>query len=467
MTTTAATPGKIPTAPGALPVLGHVLPMIRDPLGLLAGLPEHGALVRLRFGPVQAFVICDPDLFHQAMRNPRVFDKGGMFYERMAYMTGYNIGTCLYSDHRRHRRLTQPALRSTRIAGYTDIMATHIGALVAGWQDGETIDVQRTTMRLTISIAVATMFGTGLAPELAETAIADLELLLTGLYGRMFLPSAVGRMPLPANRRFARAVQRLRTVSESIIRERRDRPADQGDLLSMLLTAHDDPEAAQYAPMTDREISDQVVGFFLAGAETTANSLAWALSLLGRHPEIERDVADEARTVVGDGPVRYEHVARLTFTRQVIIETLRMYSPAWLLTRRVTEDAELGGHRIPRGATVIVSPYLIHRRPDLFPHPDVFDPHRPELLDHHPRGSQVAFGAGPRKCMGEEFTMTLDPLALAAITARWSLTHIDSGPTSPAAALLLGPRGLRMTVHRRAGACRIRPVQHPSPFNGL
>ncbi|MEY9836640.1 cytochrome P450 [Streptacidiphilus sp. EB103A] len=451
MTATTTAPRNIPVAPGAVPGLGHALPMLRDPLGFLTRLPEHGDVVRLRLGPAHVLVVCDPDLFHEVMLNSRVFERGGTFYQRFAEATGNNIGTCPYADHRRYRRLTQPAFRVSRFPGYTSIMADRLDELARGWQDGESFEITSAMMNMTGSLFVSAMFGTGLDPKIVDGAVTSIKDLLAGLYQRIFLPSALAHAPLPANRRCERAMRTLRAMSETIVGERRaSGTTDQGDLLSMLMAGQDELETAQFAPLTDVEIMEQVVAFFIAGAETTANALAWALIELSRHPDIEREVAAEARSVVGDGVVRHEHLERLTLCGQVILESIRMYPPGWILTRRASEDTTLGGYDVPRGTTVAVSPYLLHHRPDLFPRPGVFDPYRPEILARRPRGPLVPFGSGPHKCMGDEFALTLSPLALAAITARWSLTPADANPARPITGMLLAPRDLRMTVHRRA-----------------
>lgn len=221
MATTVSRSAQVPVAPGALPGLGHTLPMMRDPLAFLTRLPEYGDVVRLRLGPANVLVVCDPDLFHEVMANARVFERGGTIYQRFAEATGNHAGTCPYGDHRRYRRLTQPAFRTTRLPGYADIMADRLDAFTHGWHDGETLEIASAMTNMTGSLFVSAVFGMGLDPKIVDGAVTSIKHLLAGLYQRLFLPSALAHAPLPANRRCERAVRTLHTLSETIIGARR------------------------------------------------------------------------------------------------------------------------------------------------------------------------------------------------------------------------------------------------------
>ncbi|MEU7062916.1 cytochrome P450 [Streptomyces sp. NPDC046161] len=445
-------------APRGLPVAGHLLPMLRDPLAFLSSLPAAGDLVRIRIGTFPVIVICDPDLTRQVLLDDRTFDKGGPLYDQLRHITGDSLGTCPHARHRRQRRLAQPAFHPTRFPGYVQSMSEQTRLVTDAWQEGQVLDVLAAMLNLTIRNTVETVFKGTLTPRLLDQATKDLTLLFRGLYRRALLPPWVNRLPTPANRRYEHTHARLRAMVDNIVTHRRMQDTDHGDLLSALLAARDTTPAPAHradgtpgsSALNDTEISDQAMTFFIAGAETAANLLAWALHLLAQHPAIRADVEAEADTVLAGGPIRHEHLPQLECTRRVITETLRLYPPAWIFTRTTTTDTSLGGHPIPAGTTIAYTPYLIHRRPDLYTSPHDFNPDRwTTNQPPPPRGALIPFGAGARKCIGNEFAITESTIALATITARWRLHPTPDSHVRPTPALMLSPRGLTMRITPR------------------
>ncbi|RSS76845.1 cytochrome P450, partial [Streptomyces sp. WAC06614] len=190
--TTAGTP--IPTAAGARPVVGHLLPLLRDPLGFLTSLPEQGDVVRVRLGPTDVVVLCDPHLMHEVLRNDRVFDKGGQLFDRYRESLGDGLGTCPHSRHRRQRRLVQPAFHPDRMPGYTEIIAAQTATQVAAWRDGQVIDVMAETTALAARNVAAALFSDALSPT-ARTRIAkDLATIMAGIFRRMLTPPPLDRL---------------------------------------------------------------------------------------------------------------------------------------------------------------------------------------------------------------------------------------------------------------------------------
>ncbi|MFF3257297.1 cytochrome P450 [Actinacidiphila glaucinigra] len=183
------------------------------------------------------------------------------------------------------------------------------------------------------------------------------------------------RLPTPCNRSYLRARARLRDTLDQIIAQRLAEGTDQGDLLSALIAARDPEEGGR--GMSRAEISDQTIAFFLAGTETTAATVGWALDLLARHPEIEQRVHSEVDTVLGGAAATHTDLPDLTLTERVITETLRLRPPGWFITRLVSADTELGGHPLPAGATVAYSAYFIHHRPDPYDNPEAPRPPSP------------------------------------------------------------------------------------------
>ncbi|HEX4101609.1 MAG TPA: cytochrome P450 [Pseudonocardiaceae bacterium] len=442
------------TAPGALPLLGHTLPLLRNPLQFLASLPTCGDLVRIRIGPVEAIVVCKPELIRQVLLNDRVFDKGGPLLDRGREMLGDGLATCPHSLHRRQRRLTQPAFHPTRLPGYAQMMTKHITDVTGSWQDGQVLDVLPEMMTLTTRTVVETMFSDALPPAVLGAVLDDFSAVLARIYKRAFMPPALDSLAIFGNRRYDRARLRLRQIIGRVVTERRASRADRGDLLSILLAASDPTDGQG---LSDAEIVDQVLTFFIAGSETTAGTLAWAVHLLARHPDIERRLHAEVDAVLAGAAASFEDLPKLELTGRALTETLRLYPPIWISTRTTTTDTHLGGHPIPAGSILAYSTYLLHHRPDLYPDPDRFDPDRwTGHTAQPPREALIPFGGGPRKCIGDTFAVTAATLALATLAGRWRLRLLPGQHVHPALVPLLHPRGLRMRATARTTRCPSR-----------
>ncbi|AWS48624.1 cytochrome P450 [Streptosporangium sp. 'caverna'] len=439
-------------APGRLPLLGHLLPLIRDPLAFLSSLPVRGDLVEVRVGPTKAVVVCDPELNHRLLMEDRTFDKGGAFIEKAREFVGDSLGTCPHSLHRRQRRLAQPAFHQARMPGYTGIMTEHITEATRSWRPGRVLDVYAEMTGITFKILLATMFSSSLPAQAGHDRLhEDIVAIFDTVYRRMLTPRSLNRLPTPGNRRYRQAVARLHRNVHAVLADRRADGTDHGDLLSALLAARDDGSETAGRGLSDTEITDNTMMFVLAGTETTASALAWALHLVAGHPEVERALHGEVDAVLDGRPATHTDLPHLKLTGRIITETLRLYPPGWIFTRTTTADALLGGHRIPENTTVIYSPYILHRRADLFDAPDRFDPDRWMPGRVQPgRHTLVPFGGGSRKCIGDTFAVTEATLALATIASRWTLRHVAGPPVTPAKSAVLYPRNLRMRAKVRA-----------------
>ncbi|ETA71088.1 cytochrome P450 [Actinospica robiniae] len=443
----AKVPADIPAAPGALPLAGHLRQLLRDPLGFVSGLPAHGDLVRVRFGPMTIVVVCDLETTLRVLRDDRIFDKGGLLYDRSRVVLGNGLITCPHADHRRQRRVLQPAFSSERLSRYAPVMTAHAREAAEQWHDGQIIDVNKLMMQLTERIIAEVMFSDALAPAALSTALDDLGVVIPGIIRSMIMPPQLAWLPTPADRRFRRAHTRLRATLGEIIAERRADHADRGDLFSAMLSTAAASREDDDGPLTDTEAIDQAVSFFVAGTETTSSGLAWALYALGRHPEICERVRAEVDEVLGGRPGTYADVPRLELTGRVVTEALRAWPPAgWLLTRTVARDVRLGGHDLPAGTTLGYSPYVIHHRPDLYPAPDRFAPERWDAAHRPRREAFIAFGFGARRCIGDQFAFAEVVLALAVLVARWRFEPLPGPDVRPSVAAGLAPHRLRMRV---------------------
>jgi cytochrome P450 len=422
-------------APGAWPLLGHVVALQRRPLALLDSLPAHGDLVEVRLGPRPAYVVCHPDLARQVLTDLRGFDRTGLVYTRVRTAMGNGLASAAHQDHRRQRLVMQPAFRREHLRGYVAVMRQEITAAMASWHDGDQIDLVEETFTLTTTIALRALFSSQLDPAQAELLRRAFDTFLRGIYTRAVLPLA-GRLPTPGNHRYTRAVATWRTQVSDLIEAYRHTGADRGDLMSRLLAARDDEDQG----LSDAELADQVAVLILAGGETTSAAVTWSWHLLTTHPDILEAVQTETDAVLGGDIAGWDHLPRLDLTARVVREALRLYPPAWVLPRTCTRPVTLAGRTLPPGSMLVFSPYILHRRPDLYPDPTRFDPARWLTPVPGHRASYLPFGAGATRCIGEEFGLAEATLILATTAARWNLSPDPGTPISPAARAVLVPK---------------------------
>jgi cytochrome P450 len=432
-----------------LPLAGRLR---RDRIGTLRQLANaYGDVVGFRVGRQPFVLLNHPDHVEDVLiTRARLFKKGRAL-ERARRVLGNGLLTSEADVHLRQRRLVQPAFHKDRIAAYAGTMIVHASRAAERWREGEELDVAGEMNRVTLTIVADTLFGADVGAEAAEVRRA-----LTSVFEMFpitmspFAP-VLERLPLPVVRRYRRAQAHLDRVIFRIIDERRARPVDRGDLLSMLLLASD--EEGDGGGMTDAQVRDEVMTLFLAGHETTANALTWTWLLLAQNPDIEPRLHAELDAVLGPRPPQVEDVSRLAYTRRVLAESMRCYPPAWAIGRRALEDFEIGGYTVRRGTVVLVSQYLLHHDARFFCDPERFDPDRwlPERLKSRPKYAYFPFGGGTRVCVGESFAWTEGILVLATLAQRWRLVSLESAPVPMQPVITLRPaRAVRMRVTARS-----------------
>ncbi len=430
-------------------MVGHAWPMMRDPVRFTGSLSQLGDLVEVRLGPVRALVPCHPELLWRVLTDDRVFDKGGPLFDRVRATIGNGVGSCPYAEHRRQRRLIQPAFHHSRLDRYTEVMAQEAAALASRWRNRQVVDVYPALFGAALRTVLRSLFTTRADDTSVDRMRRSVETLLHQITARMFVPNVLQRLPLPINRRFDRALTDLRRHIDALVADYRHTDDDRGDLLSSLLSARDEDER-----LTDTEVGDQALTMLVAGSDSVAATVSWALHLLDRHPNVRAALHQEVDTVLGGEPARATDLTRLPHTGRVINEALRLYPPGWLFTRITTEDVDLGGHRLPAGTTVAFCPSAVHLRAEVHDRPNAFDPDRwlPERARHLPRGAFVTFGGGARKCAGQEFGLAESTLLLATLASRWRLRSAPgSDPRPVALSTALRPRRLLLEPTTRPG----------------
>ncbi|MER5728872.1 cytochrome P450 [Streptomyces sp. NPDC002138] len=438
---------EVQRAAGGLPWLGHVIQLMRDPLAFLALQRGGAAVVRLQLAGRRVHLVNGGDAARQVLVSS-VFDKGGPFMDTARFLVGNGVITCSNADHRRQQPVMRPAFGRDQVARYAPVMGECVTQALGGWREGERLDVEASMYALAARVVARTLIAAPAGREAADVMAGALPVLLEGMFRRMLVPwPLLHRLPSPANRRFDRAQARLGRAVEDVIGQYRSGQAPGDDLLSLVMAAVDDDGR----PLDDAEVRDQILSVLAAGVETTASLLAWTLHALADHPAVERRLWGELdRELAGREPA-FADIERLPYTRQVLIEVLRLWPPTWMLSRITLEQTVLAGFTVPADADVIVSPYSLQRNPRVFPDPDVFDPDRwlPERVTVAQRQAFTAFGGGRRKCLGEHYGMTEAVLALAAISSRWQLRKATATPLRALPRFLLTPKAGPLIATRR------------------
>ena len=358
-------------------------------------------------------------------------------------------------DHwKRQRRLAQPAFHHAKIESYAAVMTGYAARMQEKWRDGEELDIHQEMMELTLRIVVRTLFG--VETEDTESISRSLSAVMRNSSGiRLILPGIFRWLPLPGTRQLRNGVAELDRTVFRIISQRHAGGAESDDLLSMLMTARDE-DGSQ---MDDRQLRDEVMTFFIAGHETTALALSWAWVLLSRNPQAERRLHEELDAVLSGRPPELSDLPNLPYTECVVKETMRLYPPAWAIAREAAESFDLAGYRIPKGANILMSQWIVHRDPRFFPNPEVFDPDRWSAgAAKLPKFAYFPFGAGPRQCIGTAFAMMEAVLLLASIAQNFQAKVRANAAIEPVPGFTLRPKdGVPVTLVRRHLQAKVAP----------
>jgi len=418
----------------AMSRLQAVRSLRRDPIGLLDRAAELGDVVRIRVPRLDLYVINHPDLVWDVLAtDSRAFSKGPTM-QAAKRILGESLLTSEGEHHRRQRRLIQPLFHQERIRGFAPTIRQLGERAGDRWVDREVIDVREEMARLTLQIVARTLFGSAI-DEARTDRIARALTDVLDQFDRVFSPllPITERLPIPSTRRFRRARAVFDEIVYGFIAERRSTGADGDDLLSRLVHAQDAGSG-----MTDRQVRDEAITIFLAGHETTSNALTWTWLLLSEHPDVEERF--------------HERLDDEAFVRAVLLESMRLYPPAWAIGRRALTEHVADGVRIPAGAVVIVSPWLMHHDPRWWADSRSFLPER--WLDEEPsarRHAFLPFGGGPRMCIGEGFAELEATVLLATIGRTWRFEHDPAQRVELQPVVTLRPRGgMPMRAHRRA-----------------
>jgi cytochrome P450 len=426
---------------------------------LLANAREYGDLVRFRAFGRTVLQFNHPDLVQEMLVRDAGHHHRSLVMQRSKAVLGEGLLTSEEPLHMRQRRLAAPAFHRHRIAAYGETIGGLTLAMTAKWESGASFDLRAEMLLLALRIVGKTLFDTDVDQEVH--AIAAAVDSFQGFLPLAFLPfsSTIQQLPIPAMRKIRQGRERLDALIYRMIAERRADPADRGDLLSMLLASRYESDTAgetSSEAMSDRQVRDECLTILLAGHETTANALSFALWLLAEHAEIQERLAEECWAVLGGRTPGAADYPKLVLAEQVFAEALRLYPPVWVTARTAAETYTYRGFTIAEGTILVAPQYAVHRDPRFFADPLAFDPARftAAAKATRPKFAYFPFGAGGRQCIGEGLAWMEGTLILAAIFQRWRVVPAEGAISTQAPkiepSVSLRPRGaVTLRVERR------------------
>ena len=441
--------------PGPPPNLLRALfgAMQQNPLDYFTELAQkYGDVCGMRIGNFRSLFINHPDLIEDVLVNKaRLYHKGRILQSNK-YLFGEGLLTSEGDFWLRQRRLSQPAFHRERIAAYAATMAEYTEQMLATWRSGEERDVHEEMMNLALRIVGKTLFDADVtrdAKEVGETL--DILLEIAANFGRTVLVPLW--VPTPRNLRAKLGVRRLEKVIYRIIAERRaggrdGAGLDRGDLLSTLLQVQDEDGTR----MSDRQLRDETITLFLAGHETTANTLSWTWWLLAQNPIAERKFHEELDGVLRGQAPMVEDLPKLPYLGHLLTESLRLYPTAWGMARLAAQEHEIASYPVHPGYGVAFAQWVVHRDTRWFDAPLEFRPERWEsgLAKQLPRFAYFPFGGGPRQCIGNTFALMEASVVLATVGQKFRFALVPGHKVTPLASITMRPRnGIRVRLEAR------------------
>ncbi|GAA2678797.1 cytochrome P450 [Nonomuraea recticatena] len=418
-----------------LPFYRAVPRLVKDPVTELAkmGTETGGRIVRLDIGPFRPYLVSHPDHVQQVLKTDwSNFVREGMFWRPLQRVIGRSIlgeGEGWESS----RRILQPLFTARYTASLgedmADIIADCILELDAYALSGRPVDGGHQMTRIVNQAVIKVLFGGRISRDVAERLAPEFATCATSIAFRLLFPFAPYSIKVPGDRAFLAAAKKIDEIVYPLIEQARTEGTGSREVVSALIGAR----IRQDGEVDLKQVRDDLVSIYGAASETTAMSLTWLWSVLHDHPDVYARLQAEVDEVVGEGPVRSEHVPRLGYLRMVLQELLRVYPSGWIIPRQTVADTEIGGVPIKAGSQVLVSPYTTHRLEEFWQRPLVFDPERwaPERNERRHRYAFIPFGAGPHSCLGQHLFYLKAPLVVANLLSRYHLTLTNPQRLTP------------------------------------
>ncbi|MER7167225.1 cytochrome P450 [Micromonospora sp. NPDC000207] len=442
-----------------MPARRAVPGMLRDVHAALldAANSSDGEVVRIGLGLSRPYLVTHPAHVQQVLaERPTVYQRGSdtALWRSVRRVVGDGI-LGEGEEWTTSRKVLAPLFRPARITGIAASLVATVADAVQGIEAAAAtatpVDMAGELTRIVAGVSVRTFFADRLSLDDALRITEAQATILTAMIPRVVAPFVPWWLPMPGDRRFHASVRTIDDILLPVLRRAVHEPTDGDDVLSMLVRAR----AADGDALPDRRMRDDLVSMVAVATETSQTALTWLWPVLAGRPDVTARLTDEIDRVVGAGPVRAEHLTRLTYTGMVLTELLRLYPPGWILPRRATTDDVLGGVRIPKGATVLLSPYATARMPQFWGptagefDPDRFAPGRAEAQGRH-RYAHFPFGGGMHRCVGEHLFHLQATLIVATVLHRFQFTAVDDTPPGvEVAGLLRARQPVSLTFTRR------------------
>lgn len=421
--------------------LGFLWKIFHNPLDALTDLArEQGDMAHVKLRRRDLFLLSHPEFIEQVLvKQAENFIKGPSL-QRARIILGEGLLTSEGEEHLAQRRTLQPAFHRQRMEEYLPVMNENTLVHLSKWTDGARVDMSAEMMRLTLNIALWSFFGS--APEGAAERVSKSMQTLIKLFPlvQMPLPESVQAL-FPS---FSEARSSLGAVTEALLQNSQSEHAKRA--LIHILKENNNGQ------FTDEQIHAHILTFLLAGHETTALLLAWCWDMLAHHPEVQMKLQAEVDSILGDRFPTSDDIQKLSYTRMIVKETLRIRPPAWAMGRQAIHDCEIGGQHIPTGSTVLMSQWVTHHDSRFYEAPLQFRPERWCSLEEHslPRYAFFPFGGGNRVCIGEHFAMTEAIAVLAMIARKWNILPTQANLAKLKPSVTLRPdKSVKLIVTRR------------------
>ncbi len=427
----------------------------RNPLAFLQrNAAEHGDFIHYPLGLWEVFQLNHPALIeHVLVTNQRNYSKNTVQYNTLAKITGRGLLTSDGRFWRRQRRMIQPAFHRHKVLAWGQTMTKAAQNMLAGWdkaaQSGQPLDIDEEMMAVTLNVVGEALLGLDLQADAGQLTHAVLTMLDYVVYRSQQLVALPLMVPTPRNRRVREGLHLLDNLIDQAIRDHEQGKANPDTILSQMLTAVD-RETNEH--MSRDELRDEVITLLVAGHETAASGLTWLFYLLSQNPCVAEALVAEIDGVVNGRLPTTDDLPHLPTVQRVIAEALRLYPPAWVITRRAIAADTLLGAPIPANALIIMSPYTLQRHPAFWEKPDQFYPDHflPEAEQARPRYAYFPFGGGARLCIGDQFARVEMGLMVTAVLQKYRLQLLPNHPVIADPLVTIRPKhGMMMTIQRR------------------
>jgi cytochrome P450 len=408
---------------------------------------EYGDIVCLGFGSMPIYLFNHPSLIEQVLSKQNQKFIKDISYRALTWMLGGDRGLFLLEGElwKERRQLMQTAFNSEKIAAYASTTVEHTNQMLALWQLEEIYDVHQEMSQLTIKLITQSLFDFNATETAQELSNAFNTIMLNYFHQAETLFLLPQWLPTPSNRKAHQAADCIKQIVNTIIEQCQKSPSD--NFLSKMLQFQN----AKERQFTYQDVQDEVITLLFAGHETTATTLTWTLMLLAQHPEVEFKLREEIQSVLQGRLPTLQDFSQLRYTEMVIKESMRLYPAAWILGREVISDCQIGNEHLKPGATIYVSPWVVHRDARFFQNPEQFCPERwqDNLEQKLPRCTYFPFGAGPRVCLGKAFAMVQVMLILTMVVQKFRLILVSNQSLELLPSIALCPQqGIKMLINK-------------------